>query len=141
MVFEYIQGTTLNNFLEKSQINMNEEQLKKLIFKIAQSLKYLSEIGIVIRNLKPENIIVTQNLDIKIIDVGMSKILGKREHTKEFFRNYLFEAPEILAGLNYNKKVDVLCFGVIIFYLLTNELPYRDPIFPLCLLEDKIQFN
>ncbi len=141
MVLEYIQGTTLNNFLETSKMNMNEEQLKKFIFKIAHSLKYLSEIGIVIRNLKPENIIVTLNLDIKIIDVGTSKILGKGQHTNEFLRNYLFEAPEILAGFNYTKEVDIWSFGVIIFYLLTNELPYSDQIFPLCLLEDEIQFN
>jgi tRNA A-37 threonylcarbamoyl transferase component Bud32 len=141
LVLEYIEGTTLKKFLECANMNLNEGQLKNIIFKIAEALNYLSKLGVMHRDLKPENIMVTQDLQIKIIDFGMSRIIAKGEKANEKLGTYLYSAPEILSNLKYNKEVDIWSFGVIMFYILTNEQPYNDAFLMLDLLESETNFN
>jgi tRNA A-37 threonylcarbamoyl transferase component Bud32 len=141
LVLEYIDGTTLKRLVECSKKKLNEPQIKNIIFKIAEALNYLSKLGIMHRDLKPENIMVTHDLQIKIIDFGMSRIVGKGEKVNEKLGTYLYSAPEVLSNLKYNKEVDIWSLGVIIYFILTSQLPYDDPYFMLNLIESEVNFN
>lgn len=135
LVLEYIEGTTLKKLIQSPPSNLDEDKLKEIILKIAEAINYLSMLGILHRDLKPENIMVTQDLQIKIIDFGLSKIIGKGEKVREKLGSYLYTAPEVLSNLQYNKEVDIWSFGIIIFFMLTCELPYYDPLLMLKLIQ------
>ena len=108
---------------------MSEERLAKDIFQIASGLKYLHQFGILHRDLKPENIMLTDNSDkyfVKIMDFGLSKILGPQEKVADGFGTLSFVAPEVLIRQPYDKRIDIWSLGVILYYALSGTLPFDD---------------
>lgn len=81
---------------------------------------------IIHRDLKPENIMIASDGIIKIGDFGISKLMTTEEQSKTYgIGTQKFMAPEIIDENNdYNEKVDVYSFGVLMFYMLNNgEMP------------------
>ena len=62
---------------------------------------------------------------IKIIDFGLSRILGKYEYSNDPYGSLCFKAPELIEHLPYDFKVDIWAIGVTIYYLVYKELPYE----------------
>ena len=107
----------------------------KISYQIADALLYLRKYGIIHRDLKPINIlvkIVKDNLnkessnviEVKLADFGLSKILGNKEMTNEGYGTIAFASPEILLKHPYNYKVDVWSLGIIVYYLLSGDIPF-----------------
>ena len=102
---------------------------KELIYEIAVGVKYLHKYGIIHRDLKPDNIMLTEANDkghIKIMDFGLSKILGKKEKTSDGFGTLTFVSPEVLIRKPYNKEIDIWSIGVILYLMLSGDLPFDD---------------
>ena len=62
---------------------------------------------------------------LKIIDFGLSRILGKYELSNDPYGSLCFKAPELIEHLPYDFKVDIWAIGITIFYLVYKELPYE----------------
>jgi len=83
------------------------------------------------RDLKPENIMLTKNNEIKIIDFGSVKIAGIQEVSTPVERLELlgtknYTAPEYLLGMQGSNRSDIFSLGVLVYQMLTGELPYDD---------------
>jgi serine/threonine protein kinase len=81
------------------------------------------------RDLKPENILLADsgtNPTIKIMDFGLSKILGRNEKALEGFGTLNYIAPEVLVRKPYDKKIDIFALGVILYFILSKTLPFDD---------------
>ena len=65
--------------------------------------------------------------NIKIMDFGLSKILGKKEKSTDGFGTLTFVSPEVLIRKPYNKEVDIWSLGVILYLMLSGDLPFDDP--------------
>lgn len=92
-------------------------------------LYYLHSYGIMHRDLKLENIMMTNKTEFsvpKLVDFGLAKILSPQETATEPFGTVGYAAPEILKKLPYNKIVDVWSLGVIIYVLLVGFMPFVD---------------
>jgi serine/threonine protein kinase len=79
--------------------------------------------------LKPENILMENNsdsADLKIVDFGLSKIIGPNETSLDPFGTLSYVAPEVLLQKPYGKEVDLWSLGVIIYLLLCRVLPFDD---------------
>jgi len=79
---ELCKGDDLYNYLYKRNFKLTETRAKEIILKIVNSISYLHSYGIVHRDIKPENILMTddtEQADIKILDFGLSKLLGPNE--------------------------------------------------------------
>lgn len=90
----------------------------------------MHSMGIAHRDLKPENIIMTDDTDkaeIKVIDFGISAILGPGETTTDTYGTIAYVAPEVLMGKPYDKVVDLWSIGVIAYMLLCGQLPFDSP--------------
>jgi len=109
------------------QTFFSELEAAKVVYQIADALKYLHENDIVHRDLKPENLLLTEKsdeYDVKIIDFGLAK------QSKELMSMPCgtpgYVAPEILKRRKYHKEVDVWSLGVITYILLCGFPPFHD---------------
>jgi len=129
IVLEYLSGGNLNFFLSQQQTLLTEERIKDLILQMANGISYLHNFGIIHRDLKPENTMMTDGSEkayIKIVDFGLSKILGINEKSNEAYGTLSYAAPEVIQKSEYNNKVDVWSLGIIMFFLITGNLPFND---------------
>jgi len=135
IVMELLKHGTLKDYLEQNKYNINEKMAANIIYQISDALLYLHKYGIIHRDLKPSNIlvkIVKDNLnkessnviEVKLADFGLSKILGNKEMTNEGYGTIAFASPEILLKHPYNYKVDVWSLGIIVYYLLSGDIPF-----------------
>jgi len=129
IVMEYIRGGRLTDYMREKKFNFTEKRAAELIYEIAIGVKYLHKYGIIHRDLKPDNIMLTEANDkghIKIMDFGLSKILGKKEKTSDGFGTLTFVSPEVLIRKPYNKEIDIWSIGVILYLMLSGDLPFDD---------------
>ena len=127
LILELLNGGDLFDYLEKRNFHISEERARELFKQIANAVAYIHQFGIVHRDLKIENIIMSDNSEQsvpKLADFGMVKILGPAEKTQERLGTVAYAAPEVLRKKPYTKKVDVWSLGIILYMLLGETLPF-----------------
>jgi serine/threonine protein kinase len=85
---EYCAGGDLFAYLDRRGFKLNEPRAAQLIHKLSTAIFYLHSYGIAHRDIKPENILTTNDTDeadIKLVDFGLSKIIGPNETCNEPF--------------------------------------------------------
>jgi hypothetical protein len=129
LVMEYLQGGDFGNFLKKNHYKFQENAASKIMYQIGLGIKYLHEYGVLHRDLKPENIMLAEYSNdpiMKIMDFGLSKILGPQEKAVDGYGTLSYVAPEVLIRQPYNKQIDIWSMGIILFYMLSGLLPFDD---------------
>ena len=132
IIMEYCSGGDLFSYLERNKFHIPERQSCKIIYKILNALSYLHSFGIIHRDIKSENILITYNndeeFDIRINDFNLSRILGPGEFCNETCGTLSYVAPEILLKKKYNKLVDSWSLGVTCYLLISGSLPFDHPL-------------
>ena len=129
IIMEYCSGGDLLSYFEHYEYELPETKVCEIIHKLSMAIYYLHSYGIVHRDLKPENILMTDltsNADIRLLDFGLSKIVGNDEKCTEPYGTLSFVAPEVLQGKPYDKSVDLWSIGIITFLLLCGYMPFDD---------------
>ncbi|XP_018561131.1 serine/threonine-protein kinase Chk2-like isoform X2 [Anoplophora glabripennis] len=128
IVLEYIEGGELSARISLLNL-LTESNAKFLFYQIVLAVQYLHSQGVTHRDLKPCNVLLTtdhpQTL-IKVTDFGLSK-LSEGCDMKTVCGTLFYMAPEVLnpAISEYDRQVDVWSLGVILFHMLSKELPFR----------------
>ena len=129
IIMEYCSGGDLLSYFEYHEYELPETKVCEIIHKLSMAIYYLHSYGIIHRDLKPENILMTDlsmQADIRLLDFGLSKIVGNDEKCTEPYGTLSFVAPEVLQGKPYDKSVDLWSIGIITFLLLCGYLPFDD---------------
>ena len=129
IIMENCSGGDLLSYFEYHEYELPETKVCEIIHKLSMAVYYLHSYGIVHRDLKPENILMTElsaSADIRLLDFGLSKIIGNDEKCTEPYGTLSFVAPEVLQGKPYDKSVDLWSIGIITFLLLCGYLPFDD---------------
>lgn len=129
IIMEYCKGGDLFSYLEKRNFKINEHRAAQIIKQLLTALYYLHSFGIVHRDLKPENVMMineSENSDIRLVDFGLSKLIGPNETCSESFGTMGYAAPEVLQGKPYDKSVDSWSMGIVSYLLITGCLPFDD---------------
>jgi hypothetical protein len=129
LVMEYLNYGNLQEYLIKNNFNLGEHDVAIIAYQMADALSYLHSYGIIHRDFKPENIMLKQSgkeqdIDLKLMDFGLSKILGAKEQTVEGYGTMAFVAPEIILKKPYKNSVDVWSLGISIYYMLSGQIPF-----------------
>ena len=127
IILDYMQGADLFDYLTEREFKLSENRVREISFQLAQGLKYLHSFGIVHRNLTLENIMMTDTTEAsvpKLVDFGLSKMIGPQEKADEPFGTLGYVAPEILAKKPYNLSCDIWSLGCIIYAMVCSSLPY-----------------
>ncbi|XP_075036184.1 mitogen-activated protein kinase kinase kinase 13 [Mixophyes fleayi] len=93
---------------------------------IASGMNYLHLHKIIHRDLKSPNVLVTHMDAVKISDFGTSKELSDKSTKMSFAGTVAWMAPEVIRNEPVSEKVDIWSFGVLLWELLTGEIPYKD---------------
>ncbi|CDW90444.1 protein kinase domain containing protein [Stylonychia lemnae] len=121
----------LSKVLRRSRLS--EQQACKYFQQMICAIEYIHQIGIAHRDLKPQNILIDHEDNIKIIDFGLSNFYSTSQMLKSQCGSLCYAAPEILetsdSPREYNGLfTDIWALGVILYNLLTNQLPFTDGI-------------
>ena len=130
MVLEYMRGQDLFDYFQKRDLSLKEERVKEIAYQIGLGLEYLHKYGIVHRDLKLENIMMTDSSDSacpKLVDFGLAKMMAPNQKASEPFGTVGYVAPEVLSKASYSFSIDLWSFGVIIYVLLCGCLPFDHP--------------
>lgn len=117
-LLEYING----------QNKMTPEFVRKIIIEIAMALDYLHKEKLIAhRDLKLENVMLSDDFDIKLIDFGLSKVYTKENPIlSTFCGSPYYASPEVLNQKPYTIKNDIWSLGVILYALVNGKLPFQD---------------
>ena len=127
IVLEYMQGKDLFDYIQVRSFKLTEHRVKEIAYQIGLALKYLHNYGIVHRDLKLENVMMSDNLETavpKLVDFGLAKLIGPNEKADEPFGTLGYVAPEVLRKEPYSFSCDLWSYGCIIYALLSGSLPF-----------------
>uniref|UniRef100_A0A8C6Q2L5 Mitogen-activated protein kinase kinase kinase 12 n=1 Tax=Nothobranchius furzeri TaxID=105023 RepID=A0A8C6Q2L5_NOTFU len=93
---------------------------------IAGGMNYLHLHKIIHRDLKSPNMLITHDDMVKISDFGTSKELSDKSTKMSFAGTVAWMAPEVIRNEPVSEKVDIWSFGVVLWEMLTGEIPYKD---------------
>ncbi len=127
IVLECMEGKDMFDYLKSRSFQITEERAKELMMQLILAVQYLHSYGIVHRDLKLENIMMTDNSEQsvpKLVDFGLAKILGPTEKSDEPFGTLGYVAPEVLKKEPYSFSCDLWSLGCICYALLSGSLPF-----------------
>ena len=126
IILEYCEIGNLYNYLYKKKFNLTEQQIVTYIHKISKAVYSMHNLGIIHRDLKLSNIAMADGneTDIRILDFGLSKIIGPGETCSESYGTPGYAAPEVINEENYRFKADVWSIGAIAYFMCTSKLPF-----------------
>jgi serine/threonine protein kinase len=128
LVMPYLPGGTLKQKLHGKP--MNYQEAASLLIPIAHALAYAHEQGMVHRDVKPSNILITQSGDPMLTDFGIAKIIGNEvtvdlTGTSVTIGTPEYMAPEQATSKNVDHRADIYALGVVLFEMLTGRKPYQ----------------
>ena len=122
---EYVEGETLKARLRSEPLTM--EQVKAVALQIAEGLNAAHGKGIVHRDIKPDNILITRDGTVKIMDFGIAKLRGDADMTQTGMTlgTLSYMSPEQVLGDVVDHRSDIWSFGVVLYEMLARELPFH----------------
>lgn len=126
LVMEHIAGCSLRELLELERLPL--DFAVRIVRQVAEGLEYAHGRGVVHRDLKAENVMLTHDLRAKILDFGLAKRLAAGESSTTggggLVGTLYAMAPEQAAGLPVDHRADLFSLGVLAYELLTGRRPF-----------------
>ncbi|XP_014245638.2 serine/threonine-protein kinase Nek8-like isoform X2 [Cimex lectularius] len=122
---EYADGGTLSQFIIKSKNPINELEIWNLYKQIVAAIQYMHEHNILHRDLKTANVFLTKELDIKVGDFGISKVMNTKSQAQTVLGTPYYISPEMCEGKQYDEKSDMWALGCILYELACREKTFQ----------------
>src|SRR5436305_9012664 len=126
IVFEYVDGESLKELVDRTG-PLPCRRAIELALQVAHALAFAHQHGLVHRDVKPQNVLITQDGDAKVTDFGIARSMDVEHGVTQTgtvlgTSNYL--SPEQARGQTVTRATDVYSLGVVLYELLTGEVPF-----------------
>jgi eukaryotic-like serine/threonine-protein kinase len=128
-VMEFVDGESLGSLL-KREVKLKPEQAAKIIYQTAQGLATAHDKGVIHRDIKPGNLMITAKGSVKIADFGIAlktqDFSKKLTSTGEFVGTPGYLSPEVCLGKPVDQRSDIFSLGIVLFECLAGRMPFTD---------------
>jgi serine/threonine-protein kinase len=125
IVFEFVTGQTLADVLASGPLQ-DPQLLLSLVSQICDALVHAHRAGVVHRDFKPSNILLTEDNHVKLSDFGIGKLVGLRSLTNTgFLGTPLYTSPEQITGGKVDNRADLFALTLTLHMLVTGRHPFR----------------
>jgi serine/threonine-protein kinase len=125
IAMEYIHGSDVHSVIKTKQQISFEEKIR-IIIQLCRGLAYAHKAGIVHRDVKPSNVRLTEDFQVKILDFGIARLVTSTTMTSGgmVMGTIQYMAPEQIKGAHVDRKSDIFAVGIIFYELLSGRKPF-----------------
>ncbi len=123
---EFVEGENFMNLIRRKKV-FSPSQVVFIAIKLFKALDYSHRKGIIHRDIKPHNIMITKQKEIKIMDFGLAVILGdqKKGESGVITGTPYYMSPEQIQGIPVDHRTDIYSSGATLFHLTTGHVPFK----------------
>jgi len=130
-VMEFVDGHTLYDEIAKGKV-FSEGEAIDIISQIARALDHAAERGLVHRDVKPKNIMITKDRVAKLADMGLARettdmVAAKAEAGRAFGTPYYISPEQVRGEVNIDFRADVYSLGATFYHIVTGRYPFDGP--------------
>ena len=121
------EGESLREKIKSQDAGLSVNEAVEIAIQVAEGLSKAHKKQILHRDLKPANIMLTSEKVVKIVDFGLAKLAGQTKLTKSgtMMGTASYMSPEQVQGAKVDQRTDIWSFGVVLFEMLTADLPFK----------------
>ena len=124
IVMEYVDGRTVRDLLEEGPLLPPERSLE-IIDGVLRALDYSHRVGVVHRDIKPGNVMMARNGDVKVMDFGIAQAMSDADAvTPQVIGTVQYLSPEQVRGERVDSRSDLYSTGCLLYELLTGRVPF-----------------
>lgn len=124
IVMEYVDGVTLKEYMQEHKLPLNA--VLEIGVRLADALQHAHSHNIIHCDIKPQNILIDKNMNPKIADFGIAKMVTNQTmvYSKSVMGSVHYISPEQACGGKITASSDVYSLGIVLFEMLTGQVPY-----------------
>lgn len=129
MCTEFAAGGDLKSALRRRKGGrFSEDEARRIMAQVVLALEHVHSLNVLYRDLKPENVLLTADGDVRLCDFGLSKLLstGRYGRTKSFCGTTMYMSPEIVTRKSYGIATDLWSLGAMFYRVLVGRAPFED---------------
>ena len=127
MVMEYVQAKTVSDWLkEKGAFPVNEAI--KIIRQLLNAINHAHKVGVIHRDIKPNNILLCEDGTVKVMDFGLAKLIqeqGDQSTVTQTAGTLYYMSPEQIKGSKIDNRTDIYSIGMTVYEMLTGRVPFE----------------
>jgi serine/threonine-protein kinase len=127
-VMEYVEGITIKDKLDKNEI-FDEKTAIRIVMAVAEALKHALSRGLIHRDVKPENVILTKDGNVKLADLGLARLTADEawamsEAGMAIGTPYYISPEQIRGQVDVDIRADIYSLGATLYHMVTGRVPY-----------------
>jgi serine/threonine-protein kinase len=130
-VMEYVDGRTVYDDIS-SKGAYSEQEALEIVTKVAEALNHAHEQGFIHRDVKPKNIMITNDGTVKLADMGLARAVSDREAAeaeagKAYGTPYYISPEQIRGEIEIDFRADIYALGATAYHMVTGKVPFEAP--------------
>jgi len=122
-VMELVEGITLKHYIEK-KIRLTVKEAVSIAIQVAMGIEAAHNNGIIHRDIKPQNIMISKEGKVKVADFGIAKAVSSDTITSQAMGSVHYTSPEQARGGYSDAKSDIYSIGISLFEMVTGHVPF-----------------